>query len=144
MTGSYIAFTLKLESVSKVAIFGLNMMVKSGLAKFILKSLHAGNCFLLGSIHIWRQILYYISLFSKIRCSLTYLPKNLTSYVNASQDKWAFRIIFDHIYQLLFFRKLAKSVNENICILCHNFKPNEDLETLSTSKWPSKPQFCGR
>ena len=48
----------------------------------------------LGSIHIWRrmffgyfwptypnQILYYISLFSKIRCSLTYLPKNLTSYV---------------------------------------------------------------
>ena len=30
------------------------------------------------------QILdYYISPFSKIRCSLTYLPKNLTSYVNA-------------------------------------------------------------
>ena len=29
------------------------------------------------------QILYYISLFSKIRCSLTYLPKNLTSYVNS-------------------------------------------------------------
>ena len=28
------------------------------------------------------QILYYISLCSKIRCSLTYLPKNLTSYVN--------------------------------------------------------------
>ena len=31
------------------------------------------------------QILYYISLFSKIRCNLTYLPKNLTSYVNAPQ-----------------------------------------------------------
>ena len=34
-----------------------------------------------------RKILYYISLCSKIRCSLTYLltyqPKNLTSYVNA-------------------------------------------------------------
>jgi hypothetical protein len=34
------------------------------------------------------QILYYISIFSKIRCSLTYLPyllKNLTSHVNAPQ-----------------------------------------------------------
>ena len=32
------------------------------------------------------QMFYYISLFSKIRCSLNYLPslpKNLTSYVNA-------------------------------------------------------------
>ena len=29
------------------------------------------------------QILYYISLCSKIRWCLTYLPKNLTSYVNA-------------------------------------------------------------
>ena len=29
------------------------------------------------------QMFYYISLFSKIRCSLTYLPKYLTSYVNA-------------------------------------------------------------
>ena len=28
-------------------------------------------------------MLYYISLFTKIRCSLTYLPKSLTSYVNA-------------------------------------------------------------
>ena len=29
------------------------------------------------------QMVYYIGLFSKIRCSLTYLPKNLTSYLNA-------------------------------------------------------------
>ena len=29
------------------------------------------------------QILYYVRLFSKIRFSLTYLLKNLTSYVNA-------------------------------------------------------------
>ena len=29
------------------------------------------------------KILYCISLFSKIRYSLTYLPQNLTSYVNA-------------------------------------------------------------
>ena len=29
------------------------------------------------------QILYHISLFIKIRCILTYLPKNLTSFVNA-------------------------------------------------------------
>ena len=32
-----------MESVSKNTIFGLNMMVKSGLEKFILKSLHAGK-----------------------------------------------------------------------------------------------------
>ena len=41
LTDSYIVFTLKMESVSKNTIFGLNMMVKSGLEKFILKSLHA-------------------------------------------------------------------------------------------------------
>ena len=42
-TDSYIGFTLKMESVSKNTIFGLKMMVKSGLEKFILKSLHAGR-----------------------------------------------------------------------------------------------------
>ena len=40
---SYIGFTLKMESVTKNTIFGLKMMVKSGLEKFILKSLHAGR-----------------------------------------------------------------------------------------------------
>ena len=35
LTDSYIAFTLKMESVSKNTIFGLE--------KFILKSLHAGR-----------------------------------------------------------------------------------------------------
>ena len=43
LTDSYIGFTLKMESVSKNTIFGLKMMVKSGLEKFILKSLHAGR-----------------------------------------------------------------------------------------------------
>ena len=32
-------------------------------------------------------MLYYISLFSKIRCTLTYPPKNLTSCVNAPKGK---------------------------------------------------------
>ena len=41
LTDSYIGFTLKIESVTKNTIFGLKMMVKSGLEKFILKSLHA-------------------------------------------------------------------------------------------------------
>ena len=41
LTDSYIVFTLKLESGSKITIFGLKRMVKSGLEKFILKSLHA-------------------------------------------------------------------------------------------------------
>ena len=39
LTDSYIVFTLKTESVSKNTIFGLKMMVKSGLEKFIFKSL---------------------------------------------------------------------------------------------------------
>ena len=43
LTESYIVFTLKMESVSKHTIFGLEMMVKSGLEKIILKSLHAGR-----------------------------------------------------------------------------------------------------
>ena len=42
LTDSYIRFTLKMEYVSKNTIFGLKMLVKSGLEKFILKSLHAG------------------------------------------------------------------------------------------------------
>ena len=43
LTDSYISFTLKMEFVSKNTIFGLKMMVKSGVEKFILKSLHAGR-----------------------------------------------------------------------------------------------------
>ena len=36
-------YVLKMEFVSKINIFGLKIMVKSGLEKFILKSLHAGS-----------------------------------------------------------------------------------------------------
>ena len=43
LTDPYIGFTLKMEPVSKNTIFGQKMMVKSGLEKFILKSLHAGR-----------------------------------------------------------------------------------------------------
>ena len=43
LTDSYISFTLKMESVSKNTIFGLKMMVRSGVEKIILKSLHAGR-----------------------------------------------------------------------------------------------------
>ena len=45
LTDSYIGFTLKMESVSKNAIFGLKMMVKSGLEKLFLKFLHAEAIF---------------------------------------------------------------------------------------------------
>ena len=48
LTDSYIVFTLKMESVSKNFIFGLKMMVKSGLEKIFLKFLHVGDyCLLL-------------------------------------------------------------------------------------------------
>ena len=43
LTDSYIGFTLKMESVTKNTIFGLKIMAKSGLEKFILKSLLAGR-----------------------------------------------------------------------------------------------------
>ena len=39
LTDSYIGFTLKVESVSKNTIFGLKMMVNSGLEKIFLKFL---------------------------------------------------------------------------------------------------------
>ena len=29
-----------------------------------------------------------------------------------------------------------------ICVLCHNFWTNYDLDLFSTSKWPSELQFC--
>ena len=40
LTDSYIVFTLKMKSVSKTTIFGLKMMVKSGLKKFSNKHNH--------------------------------------------------------------------------------------------------------
>ena len=52
LTDSCIGFTLKMESVPKNTFFGLKMMVKSGLEKFILKSLHAGR-FLLLNLSFW-------------------------------------------------------------------------------------------
>ena len=38
-------YVLKMEYVSKINIFGLNMMVKSGLEKIFLKFLHATSVF---------------------------------------------------------------------------------------------------
>ena len=43
LTDSCIGFTHKMESVPKNTIFGLKIMVKSGLEKCLLKSLHAGR-----------------------------------------------------------------------------------------------------
>ena len=45
LTDSYIVFTLKMKSVSKIKIFGLKMVVKSGLEKIFLKFLHAEAIF---------------------------------------------------------------------------------------------------
>ena len=50
-TDSNIVFTLKMESVTKNIIFGLKMMVKSGLEKLILKSFHA--VILITELVIW-------------------------------------------------------------------------------------------
>ena len=40
-----LVYVLKMEYVSKINIFGLKMMVKSGLEKIFLKFLHAGDYF---------------------------------------------------------------------------------------------------
>ena len=44
-----------MESVSKNTIFGLKMMVKSGLEKTFLKFLHSGDYLILGTIHKRRR-----------------------------------------------------------------------------------------
>ena len=49
-----------------------------------------------------------------------------------------------HYTNECFFTKSQKSRNRNICVLCHNFWPNYNLNLLSTSKWPSELQFCER
>ena len=46
LTGLDIFFTFKLEFVSKITIFGLKMMVKSGLEKIFLKLLHVEAIFI--------------------------------------------------------------------------------------------------
>ena len=45
LTNSYIIFTLKMKSVSKITIYGYKMMVKSGLQKIFLKFLHVEAIF---------------------------------------------------------------------------------------------------
>ena len=49
-----------------------------------------------------------------------------------------------HYTNKCFFTKSQQSRNRNICVLCHNFWPNYNLDLLSTSKWPSESQFCER
>ena len=47
-------------------------------------------------------------------------------------------------YWAFFFTKLQKTGNGNICVLCHKFWTNQDLDMLSISNWPSEPEFCER
>ena len=49
-----------------------------------------------------------------------------------------------HFVIVRFWTKLQKNENGNICVLCHNFWTNQNLDQLSTSKWPSETQFCER
>ena len=46
LTDSYIVFTLKMESVSKITIFGLKMEVEIGLEKIFFEFLHVEAIFL--------------------------------------------------------------------------------------------------
>ena len=47
------AYVLKMEYVFKINIFGLKMMVKSGLEKIFLKFLHAQAIFRLIDLAVW-------------------------------------------------------------------------------------------
>ena len=45
---------------------------------------------------------------------------------------------------MCFCTKLQKKRSGNICIFCHNFYTNHNLDLFNTSKWPSESQFCER
>ena len=90
MSCSIIVFTLKMESVFKNATFGLKMTVKSGLEKFILKSLHPGNYEALIKVHqnhkfsnknnhlpAWRD--FKINVFRPLFTNMIFRPKRVFS-----------------------------------------------------------------
>ena len=43
-----------------------------------------------------------------------------------------------------FLTKLVKTGNGNFSLLCHSYRTNWDIETFSTSKWPSGSQWLER
>ena len=44
----------------------------------------------------------------------------------------------------VFVQNCKMKINGNICVLCHNFWSNQNVDLLSTSKWLSESQFCER
>ena len=58
MTNSFLIYPVKMEYVSKLNIFGLKMMVTSGLEKLILKFLHAQAIFLELILHHRKEHFY--------------------------------------------------------------------------------------
>ena len=48
------------------------------------------------------------------------------------------------INQLLYFGSLPNLYGASGYVWGNNFRPNQDLDPLTTSKWPSEPQFCER
>ena len=46
--------------------------------------------------------------------------------------------------QICVFVQNRKKRNGNICVLYRNFWTNHNLDQISTTKWPSEPQFCER
>ena len=43
-----------------------------------------------------------------------------------------------------FLQNCKRNRKGNICVLCHNFWSNQNVDLLSPSKWLSEPQFCER
>ena len=84
LTDSYIVFTLKMESVYKIAIFCLKMMVKSGVEKIFLKFLHVGEYFPL--LH---------------KCTQNHKFSNKNNYLPPWRD---FKIIFSRQLFTIIFR----------------------------------------
>ena len=48
------------------------------------------------------------------------------------------------VHTRVFVQNCKKNRNGNIYVFCHNFWSNQNVDLLSTSKWPSEPQFCER
>ena len=105
--------------------------------------------------HFWSfccQLYVYLSQncgsdghFEVLNRSISYLVQKLChKYKKGKNKQRKCKKHEKHYTNECFFTKSQKSRNRNICVLCHNFWPNYNLDLLSTSKWPSEPQFCER
>ena len=93
---------------------------------------------------------YYVVAFDPIKIYTHSAPQNDRLNLSFVKDSHVFGKKMARygrkraFYQLLFFGSSSNLHGASGYIWGHNFRPNQDLDPLSTSKWPSEPQFCER